>query len=329
VSVVVIAVAAALFVAAVILVILAVRTARQVPELESLVAPDDATVRLDAARRVVAMNERARQLLGRAETDLAQPGAFDGEVLREDRGAGARDVVAAGGTAVPVVYREVAVPRGCVVVMRDRRPEVALDARATAGEQAAADAARTRDEAQARADEFEGRIERLEHQRSLDTAPRGLADALWRLELLRQHRLGWAREPAPATTDLAEPGKRLAGVLATEVELVREDVGTYAELADEVAEAELDGAYALGALRMAQELLAAVAKRSDSITLTVRTAPDAVGLTVTCSGWNPEAGPEPGLEWVAAAAVDLAGALTITEDDGTLLLDVTLPRSVS
>jgi hypothetical protein len=321
-----VAVAGVLVVVAVILVIVAVRVARQVPALEELVGPDDATLRLDGSRRVVMFDDRFRDLLGWTESDLAESGAFDRRVLRDDRQSGVREISASGGAAVPVVYREVAVPRGSVVVIRDRRPDVALEARAAASERAAADASGGRDESEARARELETQVELFEHQRALEATPRGLADALWRLELVRQHRVGWARGPAPGTEELAEPAQRLSDALATEVELVREDVGTYAELGGAVVEAELDAAFALGALRMVQELLAAVAKRSEAITVAVRTAVDSVGVTVSCSGWSTDPDAARSLDAVAAAAGDLAGSLTVTENDGSLVADVTLPR---
>ncbi len=325
-GVVAVAVAGVLVVVAVILVIMSVRIARQVPALEALVAPDDATLRLDRARRVVAVDDRARTLLGWSASDLGEPGAFDQRVLRDDRTSGAREVHASGGDPVPVVYREVVVPGGSVVVMRDRRPHVALEQRAEASERDAKDAEQRCSDQEARARALEDQIARLAHQVSLETGPPGLSEALWRLELLRQHRSGWLPEPAAADAELIGPAERLAAALTTEVELLREDVGTYAELAEAVMEAELDAAFALGALRMAQELLAAVAKRSESIAVTVRSAADSVGLTVSCTGWTADADAAPALEAVAAAATDLAGSLTLSEEDGSLVAEVTLPR---
>jgi hypothetical protein len=327
---VVITAAGVLVVVAVILVLVAVRIARRVPSLDQLLAPDDATLRLDASRRVVALDDRFRDLLGWTESDLAEAGAFDARVLHDDRRSGGREVAAADGAPVPVVYREVAVARGAVVVIRDRRPEVAVEERAATSELEAADAARDRDELRTRGGELETQVERLEHQLALDACPRGLPDALWRLELLRQHRVGWGRGTVPDVEGPADPASRLAAALATEVELVREDVGTYAEI-DEgaLAGGPLDSAFALGTLRMAQELLAGVAKRSDAITMTVHTTPDTVGLTVSCSGWTAEGDAATALEAVAASAADLAGSLTVTEDAGSLVADVTLPRPVS
>jgi hypothetical protein len=329
VAVVALAFAAALVVVAVILMLVARRAARQVPSLETLVGPDDATIRLDASRRVVVLDDRARDLLGWAASDLAHPGAFDARVLNDDRGSGARDVFAAGGSAFPVLYREIPVPRGSVVVIRDRRAEVALQERAAASELEAAGATQRGDELEAQGERLAGQVERLEHQLGLEAGPRGLPDALWRLELIRLHRVGWARGPAPGVDELEAPAERLSAALGAEVELVREDVGTYAELGEGVLDAELDAAFALGALRMAQELLAALAKRSDAITVTVRATADAVGLTVSCSGWSEDGDAAAALAAVAASAGDLAGSLTVTEEAGSLVADVTLPRPVS
>ncbi|MBV8951952.1 MAG: hypothetical protein JOZ99_13825 [Actinobacteria bacterium] len=325
-GVVAVAVAGVLVVVAAILVIMSVRIARQVPALESLVAPDDATLRLDRSRRVVAVDDRAHALLGWTEAELSEPGAFDRRVLQDDRSAGARDITGSGGASVPVVYREVAVPGGSVVVVRDRRPAVALEARAAENAREAADAEQRRAEQEARAHELDGQIARLEHQLSLETTPRGLAEALWRLELLRQRRAGWVRGPVPGGDELTEPAARLAASLATELELLREDVGTYAELGEAALGPELDAGFALSALRMAQELLAAVAKRSESIVVTVRSAPDCVGLTVSCAGWTADGDATSALDAIAAAAIDLGGTLTITEDGDTLATDVSLPR---
>jgi hypothetical protein len=322
--------AGVLVVVALILVLVAVRVARQVPSLDELLGPDDATLRLDGSRRVVALDDRFRDLLGWTESDLAAAGAFDSKVLHDDRRSGAREVAAADGVTVPVVYREVAVPRGSVVVIRDRRPEVALEERAATSERDATDAARDRDELRTQGGDLQSQVERLEHRLTLDAGPRGLPDALWRLELLRQHRVGWGRGTVPDVEGPADPASRLAAALATEVELVREDVGTYAELGEGALDGgQLDAAFALGTLRMAQELLAGVAKRSEAITMTVRTTPDTVGLTVSCSGWTAEGDAATALEAVAASAADLAGSLTVTEDGGSLVADVTLPRPVS
>lgn len=323
------AVAGALIVVAVIVTVFAVRAARHVPPLETLVGPDDATLRLDRSRRVVAVDDRAHALLGWTQSDLDEAGAFDRRVLNDDARAGVRDVTAAGDTNVPVVYREIAVPRGVVVVLRDRRPEVALEARAAAGERDAADASRRRDEADALAAKLQAAVERLEHQLTLESTPPGLAEALWRLELVRQHRGGWTRSPVPGGAELGSPGERLSAALASEVEVVREDVGTYVEIDEPSFETDLDAAFALGTLRMAQEILAAVAKRCDAIAVTVRTEAASVGLTVSCSGWSAEPEATHALEVIATAAADLAGDLTVTEVDGSLVADVTLPRPVS
>ncbi len=323
------AVAGALILVALIVTVVAARAVRNVPALETLAGHDDATLRLDRSRRVVALDDRAHALLGWTQNDLGEPGAFDRRVLNGDRRAGARDVTGARDTNVPVVYREVPVPRGCVVVLRDRRSEVALEARAAASERDAENATRRRDEADALAVKLRDTVARLEHQLTLESGPPGLAEALWRLEQVRQHRGGWTRAPVPGGTELRSPAERLTAALANEVELVREDVGTYVEIGEPSFETDLDSAFALGTLRMAQEILAAVAKRCDAITVTVRTGVDSVGLTVSCTGWSGEPEASHTLDVIATAAGDLAGDLVVTETDGSLVADVTLPRPVS
>ena len=182
-------------------------------------------------------------------------------------------------------------------------------------------------ELEALAAELDTHIDDLERQLGREAAQHGLPDALWRLELVRQHRLGWGRGPAPGGGEtLGRSADRLAGALAAEMDLVREDVGTFADLGVCALDEKLDGSRALAALRMVQELLAAVAKRSEEVTVEVRSLPEGLGITVSCAGWMPDGDDQSAVDAVSAAARELGGNVAANQAGGAYVVSVTLPE---
>lgn len=305
-------VAIGLVVVAVVVFVVAARVARGRPRLPDAIEPAEGLIRLDRHRAVVALDDRAHAILGWTAADLAAPGSFDERVLRGDRSSGPRELARAGGSKVAVVYREMQLGRAFAAVVRDRSAEVTLAAAASAAETRNADLAE--------------RVDTLEFELARDAGRRALPDALWRLELARQHRAGWVRGDVPGADDLVDPAPRLEAAIAAELELLREDVGTYAELSGWAADESLDASQTLSVLRIVQELLAAVAKRSDELAVQVLTRDDGVVVTVTCAGWSDGQDAAPALDVVEAAVRDLAGKLERREEGGALVVDVTLPR---
>lgn len=306
-------VAIGLVVVAVVVCVVAARVARARPRLTDALEPDEGLIRLDARRAVVALDDRAHAILGWTAADVAAPGSFDERVLDGDRSAGRRELTRADGSRIAVVYRELPLGRSAAAVVGDRSAEVALAARAAAAETHNAQLA--------------DRVDALEFELARGAGRRALPDALWRLELVRQHRAGWARGDVPGAEDLDDPAARLEAALGAELELLREDVGTYAELAEWAADESLDASQTLAVLRVVQELLAAVAKRSDELAIQVLTRDDGVVITVTCAGWSDGQDAAPALDVVEAAVRDLAGKVERHEEGGALVVDVTLPRA--
>lgn len=175
---------------------------------------------------------------------------------------------------------------------------------------------------------------------------------LWALEELRQRRA--AGEPDPALlgpafdgTGLGDPSledaslEELAGeasyegsgdvpglldVLHRELELVREEVGTPAELAAFEVPAPLDAGLALGVLRVVQELAAALARRSDELVFTIATEPGATVVTVWADGWSePDV---PGRAHLESALGAFGGGLTIEPEDKALVATARLKGGV-
>jgi hypothetical protein len=147
------------------------------------------------------------------------------------------------------------------------------------------------------------------------------------LERLRQSRLA-GTPTLPATTG---PGINLAldlrDAIALELELMREEVGTYAEvtgveLGDPVSPRE-----ALAVLRVVQELAATLAKRADELLVTIERDGDAARVTVRASGWTSEGTPNhTNLERCVAA---LDGTLAMLPEPDALTAEVRIPDRAS
>ncbi len=151
------------------------------------------------------------------------------------------------------------------------------------------------------------------------------AGGLWTLERIRQTRL--AGTPALRTSG---PGIDMAAdlraALALELELLREEVGTYAE----VTEVDLGGSVspreALAVLRVVQELAAALAKRSDELQIQIQRDGDSARVTVIASGWS-EAAPNHGI--LERSVVALNGTLELRTEAEVLTVEVLIPDRTS
>jgi hypothetical protein len=124
------------------------------------------------------------------------------------------------------------------------------------------------------------RVELAEAERSAaeaDARARAAASAngvepgvVWPLELLRSDRV-WRYSVSPgrpADSPLAATDAPLMTALKVEVDAARNDIGADVELAGDLP-AEVEPATAMLVLRIAQELLADVVRRSDTVTLQV------------------------------------------------------------
>jgi hypothetical protein len=211
---------------------------------------------------------------------------------------------------------------------RRLRAEAAATAEALSAEQ------RAHADARARIEHLETRLGALRnelaeaHQENADlTARLGRqqpADAsrslgLWALERHRQARaagtplLGLGVGPG---IDLVDG---LADAVRTDLELLREEVGTHAELAD-VGLDETDAREALVVLRIVQELTALLAKRADELHVTVARDGGLAVVTVEARGWpdNP-----PSVTAFEAGLAPLDGTLELRPaDEGDALVAV-------
>ncbi|MGZ4756943.1 MAG: hypothetical protein ACXWA9_18715 [Acidimicrobiia bacterium] len=156
----------------------------------------------------------------------------------------------------------------------------------------------------------------------LRTAGDARAAGLWSLERLRQSRLAGT----PTLRATSGPGINLAAdlrdAIALELELMREEVGTYAEVGDVELGNPVSPREALAVLRVVQELAAALAKRSDELKITIERDGDAARVTVRATGWS-EAAPNHTTLQQCVAALD--GTLELRPEAGMLVAEVRIP----
>lgn len=157
---------------------------------------------------------------------------------------------------------------------------------------------------------------------------RGAGDAkasgLWQLERLRQSRLAGT----PTLRAASGPGMNIAAdlgaAIALELELMREEVGTYAEVTSIDLGTSVSPREALAVLRVVQELSAALAKRADELKITVDRDGDVTRVTVEAAGWS-EAAPSHGPLEQGVTALD--GTIELRSEDGGLTAEVRLPTA--
>lgn len=168
--------------------------------------------------------------------------------------------------------------------------------------------------------------ENAELNARLRTAGNSRAGGLWALERIRQSRL--AGTPTLRTT--SGPGIDIAAdlraALSLELELLREEVGTYAEVSRVELGNPVSPREALAVLRVVQELAAALAKRSDELRITVERDGDAARVTVTASGWT-EPAPNHGI--LERCVLALNGTLELRPEGDVLTAEVRIPDRAS
>jgi hypothetical protein len=160
---------------------------------------------------------------------------------------------------------------------------------------------------------------RLRRAQSGDSRSLGL----WALERHRQARVAGT----PLLGNAIGPGLDVAGELAAavalELELLREEVGTHAELVELDLGDPLDPREALAALRVVQELAATLAKRADELRVTITRERDDTVVTIQAVGWDDPVPNQPALEQGVSA---LDGNLELANGNGTLTAVARLDR---
>ncbi len=143
-----------------------------------------------------------------------------------------------------------------------------------------------------------------------------VAKALWKLELDRTERQ-WADVVVLDSQSLSDlnTGQQLNAAINCEVDRLREEVGVAIRYNGNLTE-EIDVEVALGALRIASEVLSLGAKMADEINITASTGAQddqsGVSIVVECSGWE-----SPDEDDV----VDIAGS-SVEGDLGSLMTDL-------
>jgi hypothetical protein len=164
--------------------------------------------------------------------------------------------------------------------------------------------------------------ENAELNARLHTAGDTRAGGLWALERIRQNRLAGT----PALRTSAGPGidiaEDLRSAIALELELLREEVGTYAEVTGVDLGSPVSPREALAVLRVVQEIAAALAKRSDELKIAVGRDGDSARVTVTASGWS-EAAPNSGI--LERSVTALNGTLEMRPEPDVLTVEVRIP----
>lgn len=175
-----------------------------------------------------------------------------------------------------------------------------------AASQAARDAARNEATLQSRkSDELNAMVLRLEKELAAAVARRDqkeIARAMWALELERSYRQ-WRDVIAPTSsrrTPMVNEGQQLSYAIAREVDRLREEVGVSIQF-EGALDLPIDAEYALGALRITEELLSLSAKRADEIAVrldevtapeplsaddSTSAAPSNIAISLICSGWD-------------------------------------------
>lgn len=164
--------------------------------------------------------------------------------------------------------------------------------------------------------------ENAELTAKLRSAGDARAAGLWTLERIRQGRLAGTPSLQPTTGPGIDIATDLRAAVALELELLREEVGTYAEVSDVELGNPVSPREALAVLRVIQELSAALAKRADELRITVGRDGDSALVTVVASGWS-EAAPNHGVLERGVAALN--GTLELRSEAEVLTAEVRIP----
>ncbi len=159
----------------------------------------------------------------------------------------------------------------------------------------------------------------------LRTAGDARGAGLWALERLRQSRLAGTpalRASGPGIDMAAD----LRDAITLELELLREDVGTYAEVSDVALGSAVTAREALAVLRVIQELSASLARRADELRIDVRRDGDVAVVIVSASGY-PDAPPSHAI--LQRGVTALQGTLDVRSDGGAVVVEVRIPDSTT
>jgi hypothetical protein len=153
------------------------------------------------------------------------------------------------------------------------------------------------------------------------------AGGLWALERLRQARLAGTPSLPTTTGPGIDVASDLRDAVALELELMREEVGTYAEVSGVELGDPVSPREALAVLRVVQELAAALAKRSDELLVTITREGDAALVSVRASGWTSDGTPNHANLERGVAALD--ATLALTPEPDVLVAEVRIPDRAS
>ena len=228
---------------------------------------------------------------------------------------------------VVVAAIAVAAIAAAFVLRRDRKH---VEAELASSEAALAEARRTVEHLETRTATLRSELAEAHHGNAELTARLRRAQSgdarslgLWALERHRQARVAGT----PLVGNAIGPGIDVAGELraavALELELLREEVGTHAELQALTLGDPVDPREALAALRVVQELAATLAKRADELQVRIEREDDDAVVTVVAVGWTDPVPSQPALEQGLSA---LDGSLELSNGDGTLTAVARLDR---
>lgn len=132
---------------------------------------------------------------------------------------------------------------------------------------------------------------------------------LWALERHRQARMAGTPLLGLAVGPGIDLTATLTEAIRVELEVLREDVGTHAELTTVELAGGIDARDALTVLRVVQELCAVLAKRADELAVSVTRADDITVVTIAAEGWTD---PVPNVAALESGLGALEGTLELT-----------------
>ncbi|MEP6623675.1 MAG: hypothetical protein ABJC79_04480 [Acidimicrobiia bacterium] len=137
---------------------------------------------------------------------------------------------------------------------------------------------------------------------------------LWALERHRQARMAGTPLLGLAVGPGIDLTATLTDAIRVELEVLREDVGTHAELATVELGGGIDARDALTVLRIVQELSAVLAKRADELVVSVAREDDITVVTISAEGWTD---PTPTVTALESGLGALEGTLELRPDPET------------
>jgi hypothetical protein len=194
------------------------------------------------------------------------------------------------------------------------------------------------EDARRTAQHLETRVTTLRHELSeqhrsnaeltakLRTAGDARGAGLWVLERLRQSRLAGTPPLRAASGPGLDMAADLREAITLELELLREEVGTHAEIVDVGLGTAVSAREALAVLRVVQELTATLAKRADELRIDVQRDGDAAVVTVEAIGWADSTPTHGVLERGVSA---FQGTLELRPGSESLTAEVRIPDSAS